>query len=86
LALQSAPVTYIAHTRRPLKRAERAGTHRASIMSGHDARQQAFLDFVLAQYVAQGEAELGSVAEIRNTFRGFQRQLHDAGEGSEGRV
>jgi type I restriction enzyme, R subunit len=46
-------LNYIAHTKHPLKRAERADTHRDSILSGHDAKQQAFLDFVLAQYVAQ---------------------------------
>jgi len=96
-------LNYIAHTKHPLKRAERADTHRASILSGHDAKQQAFLDFVLAQYVAEGEAELGmdklpelldlkygsptdavrelgSVAAIRDTFRGFQRQLYEAGD------
>jgi type I restriction enzyme R subunit len=94
-------LNYIAHTKAPLKRAERAGTHRASILSRYDAKQRVFLDFVLSQYVAQGEAELdmgklpdllelqygspsdavrelGSVADIRNTFRGFQRQLYDS--------
>lgn len=98
-------LNYIAHTRHPLKREERANTHRAGILSGRDAKSQAFLDFVLAQYVAQGEdelgmdklpdlldlkygspsdavRELGSVSEIRNTFRGFQRQLYDAGDDS----
>jgi hypothetical protein len=30
--------------------------------------------------------ELGSASEIRNTFRGFQRQLYNAGEGGEARV
>ena len=96
-------LNYIAHTRHPLKRQERANTHRAGILSGRDAKSQAFLDFVLTQYVSQGEdelgmdklpdlldlkygspsdavRELGSVSEIRNTFRGFQRQLYDAGE------
>ncbi|RYD84204.1 MAG: DEAD/DEAH box helicase, partial [Verrucomicrobiaceae bacterium] len=94
-------LNYIAHTTAPLKRAERAGTHRASILSRYDAKQQVFLDFVLSQYVAEGEAELGmdklpdlldlqygspsdavrelgSVADIRSTFRGFQRQLYDS--------
>ncbi len=97
-------LNYIAHTRHPLKRAERANTHRAGILSGRDAKSQAFLDFVLAQYVVQGEnelgmdklpnlldlkygsprdavRELGSVSEIRSTFRGFQCQLYDAGKG-----
>ncbi len=30
--------------------------------------------------------ELGSVAEIRNTFRGFQRHLYDADDGGENRL
>ena len=99
-------LNYIAHTRHPLKREERANTHRAGILSGRDAKSQAFLDFVLAQYVAQGEdelgmdklpdllelkygsprdavRELGSVSEIRKTFRGFQRQLYDAENGPQ---
>lgn len=42
-----------------MKRAERAATHRTSILSRYDAKQQAFLDFVLSQYVAEGEEELG---------------------------
>ena len=102
-------LNYIAHTRHPLKRSERAGAHRASILSRHDPKQQAFLDFVLSQYVAEGEAELGmdklpdlldlkygspsdavrelgSVAEIRSTFRGFQRQLYDAADGEKDRL
>ena len=52
-------LNYIAHTRAPIKRVERAETHRASILSRYDAKQQAFLEFVLSQYVAEGEEELG---------------------------
>lgn len=52
-------LNYIAHTKAPLKRAERAETHRANILSRYDAKQQAFLEFVLSQYVAEGEEELG---------------------------
>lgn len=73
----------------------------------NDPRQQAFLDFVLSQYVAVGESELdgdklpellqlkygtpadavralGSVADIRSTFRGFQRGLYDSPDGDAG--
>jgi type I restriction enzyme R subunit len=94
-------LNYIAHTRHPLKRKERAETHRARILANRDAKRQAFLNFVLSQYVAEGEEELGmdklpdllnlkygspsdavrelgSVADIRDTFRGFQRYLYDA--------
>ncbi len=94
-------LNYIAHTRHPLKRTERAASHRADILANQDAKRQAFLDFVLSQYVAEGEEELGmdklpdllnlrygspsdavrelgSVSDIRDTFRGFQRHLYDA--------
>ena len=53
-------LNYIAYTKAPVKRAERAATHRTSILSRYDAKQQAFLDFVLSQYVAEGEDELGT--------------------------
>jgi type I restriction enzyme, R subunit len=53
-------LNYIAHTRAPVKRAERAATHRTSILSRYDDKQQAFLDFVLSQYVAEGEEELAT--------------------------
>src|SRR5690606_8691803 len=49
---------YIAFTRAPLKRAERAAARRADILSRQDARRAEFLDFVLSQYVAAGEEEL----------------------------
>ena len=92
-------LNYIAHTKHPLKRAERAETSRASILSRYDAKQQAFLEFVLSQYVVEGEEELGmdklpdlldlkygspsdavrelgSVSDIKTTFRGFQSDLY----------
>src|SRR5690606_28848873 len=51
---------YIAFTKAPLKRAERANARRADILSRHDHKQADFLEFVLSQYVAEGEEELGS--------------------------
>ncbi len=97
-------LNYIAHARHPLKRSERASAHRANILASYDDNRQAFLDFVLSQYVTEGEdelgmdklpdlldlkygsprdavRELGSVADIRSTFRGFQRQLYESEEG-----
>ena len=53
-------LNYIAHIKAPVKRAERAAKHRTSILSRYDAKQQIFLDFVLSQYVAEGEEELGT--------------------------
>src|SRR5690606_14939587 len=90
---------YIAFTRAPLKRAERAAARRADILSRQDVRRAEFLDFVLSQYVAAGEEELdpgklpgllelkygtpldavrelGTVNDIRQAFRGFQRDLY----------
>jgi type I restriction enzyme R subunit len=49
---------YIAFTKAPLMRAERAQARRADILSNYEPKQAAFLDFVLAQYVAEGEEEL----------------------------
>ena len=51
---------YIAFTKAPLKRAERAAARRASILARDDAKQGVFLDFVLSQYVAEGENELAT--------------------------
>ncbi len=51
---------YIAFTKAPLKRAERADARRADILSHQDPRQTEFLEFVLSQYVAEGEGELES--------------------------
>lgn len=49
---------YIAFTKAPLKRAERVAARRTDILSRYDPRQAEFLDFVLAQYVTEGEDEL----------------------------
>ncbi len=51
---------YIAFTKAPLKRAERAQSRRADILSRQDPKQAEFLEFVLSQYVAEGEEELGA--------------------------
>jgi type I restriction enzyme R subunit len=49
---------YIAFTKAPLKRAERVQAHRGDILSDCDPKQAEFLDFVLSQYVTEGEGEL----------------------------
>ena len=51
---------YIAFTKPPMKRAERVAARRGGILAGYDLKQQAFLDFVLSQYVSQGETELAA--------------------------
>jgi type I restriction enzyme R subunit len=51
-------LAYIAFTRAPLKRSERADAKRDAILSHCEPRQREFLDFVLSQYVQVGESEL----------------------------
>jgi type I restriction enzyme R subunit len=63
-------LAYIAYTKAPLTRAERVNAHKPQIMKLYDPKLQTFLDFVLAQYVAQGVTELdqeklGSLLELK---------------------
>ena len=51
-------LAYIAFALSPITRQERADTRRAGILSGYDEKLQAFLDFVLSQYVKEGVGEL----------------------------
>jgi len=51
-------LAYIAFALAPITRSERAESHKAKIFSRYDDKLQAFLDFVLAQYVRQGVEEL----------------------------
>ncbi len=51
-------LAYIAFALAPITREERAQARRPGILARHDARLQAFLDFVLAQYVREGSGEL----------------------------
>ncbi len=51
-------LAYIAFALPPITRAERVEKHRGEILPRYDAKLQAFLDFVMGQYVAQGVEEL----------------------------
>jgi type I restriction enzyme R subunit len=51
-------LAYVAYAMAPLTREERAARARLQISSRFDDKQQAFLDFVLAQYVKVGVGEL----------------------------
>lgn len=51
-------LAYVAYTLPPLTREQRAGLAKAEIHSHYSAKQEAFLDFVLAHYVAEGVQEL----------------------------
>ncbi len=51
-------LAYIAFALSPITREERVNTHRQQIFSHYDPKLQAFLDFVLSQYVKEGVGEL----------------------------
>ena len=51
-------LAYIAFALAPITRAERVDTRKPTILSPYDDKLQAFLDFVLAQYVSEGSDEL----------------------------
>jgi type I restriction enzyme, R subunit len=51
-------LAYIAYARPPISREERVHIHRPIIFAKYESKLQAFLGFVLAQYVKQGVEEL----------------------------
>jgi type I restriction enzyme R subunit len=51
-------LAYIAFALAPISRLERVETRKGNILARYDGKLQVFLDFVLAQYVAQGVGEL----------------------------
>jgi type I restriction enzyme R subunit len=51
-------LAYIAFAKRPVTRRERVESRKPAILSNYDERLQAFLDFVLSQYVSEGVSEL----------------------------
>ncbi len=74
-------LAYIAYLRPPLKRAERADSRRESILSSYEPRHN-LPELLQLKYDTAADAmkALGSVSDIRATFRGFQRGLYDAPE------
>jgi type I restriction enzyme, R subunit len=92
-------LAYIAFALAPITRQERVDAHKNIILPKYNEKLQAFLDFVLNEYVKEGVYELddaklphllelkyggvedatkqlGSVAEIREAFVGFQQHLY----------
>ena len=92
-------LAYIGFALAPISREERVNGRRAAILSHYDDKLQAFLDFVLGEYVKEGVGELdqmklapllqlkyramsdaaaalGGIANIRETFVGFQKYLY----------
>ena len=51
-------LAYIAYAKNPITREARARGRKDQVLGGHDEKLQAFLEFVLAQYVREGVGEL----------------------------
>lgn len=63
-------LAYISFALPPITRLDRVQDRRVTIMSGYDPKLQAFLDFVLTQYVQEGvneldQEKLGSLLELK---------------------
>jgi len=51
-------LAYIAFALSPISREERVDTHKGEILTNHEEKQQAFLEFVLGEYIKEGVGEL----------------------------
>lgn len=63
-------LAFVAFAETPITRYERVDTHKGSIFTHYDYKQQEFIDFVLAQYIKEGVGELAlekltSLIELR---------------------
>ena len=70
-------LAYIAFALAPITREERVNTHRQQIFSHYDPKLQAFLDFVLCQYVKEGVGELDQ-AKLPHLLELKYRAVSDA--------
>jgi type I restriction enzyme R subunit len=70
-------LAYIAYAAAPIIREERVAARRQTIVARYDERLQAFLDFVLLQYVEEGVGELDD-AKLPHLLELKYRSLHDA--------
>ncbi len=70
-------LAYIAFALAPITREERVNTHREQIFSRYDDKLQAFLDFVLFQYVKEGVGELDQ-AKLPHLLELKYRAVSDA--------
>ena len=70
-------LAYIAFALPPITREERADAHREQIFSHYDRKLQAFLDFVLSQYVKEGVGELDQ-AKLPHLLELKYRAVSDA--------
>ena len=70
-------LAYVAFAAEPVSRADRAAAAKAAISAEFTDKQQAFVDFVLAQYVKQGVDELDQ-EKLSPLLRLRYRALNDA--------
>ena len=70
-------LAYIAFALSPITREERVNTRREQIFSHYDHKLQAFLDFVLSQYVKEGVGELDQ-AKLPHLLELKYRTVSDA--------
>lgn len=72
-------LAYIAFALAPITRQDRAATQRSQIFAHYDDKQREFLDFVLSQYVKEGEKELDQ-AKLPNLL---ELKYHAVGDATE---
>jgi type I restriction enzyme R subunit len=70
-------LAYIAFALSPITRQERADARKVNIFSHYDVKLQAFLDFVLFQYVKEGVGELDQ-AKLPHLLELKYRAVSDA--------
>ena len=70
-------LAFVAYAAEPVARADRAAAAKLAAAGEFNDRQQAFVDFVLAQYVSQGVDEL-DVAQLSPLLRLKYHALHEA--------
>lgn len=70
-------LAYIAYARAPLSRVQRVELRRNKILANHGSREGVFLEFVLAQYVKAGVAELDT-EKLRHLIELKYHALTDA--------
>ena len=79
-------LAYVAYNRPPVPREERAGHARVYINSTFNAKQQAFLDFVLSHYIEVGVEELDQqklTPLLRLKYGAIQDAIADLGQPEE---
>ncbi|HUE80233.1 MAG TPA: DEAD/DEAH box helicase family protein [Sphingomicrobium sp.] len=92
-------LAYVAYVRPPETREERVALRRSAILDGLSDSQRGFLDFVLSQYVSEGEDELdleklpqlldvkyGSSSEGLQALGASVREVQEAFRGFQGKL